>query len=82
MKILREKRGLSRGQAILFGLRMRCKSLGLARSLTKTGAILGVDSFRATALTFLRIFLITPLRFLRKVYRKLTGSTKPEPLSV
>lgn len=79
MKILREKRGLSRGQAILFGLRSRAKGVGWLRSLTKTTAILAIDSYRAIVGTLLRFMIVKPLGLLRKTVRAVTGAG-PKPL--
>ena len=69
MRILREERGLSRGQAIRFGVRTRTKTLGLLPSLFKTGAILSIDSFRAVMLNILKIVLVYPLRLIGKTVR-------------
>jgi hypothetical protein len=65
MKLLRENRGMSRGEAILFGLKSRAKSMGMWRSLGKTSAILGADAFRAVVLTALRIFVLYPLNLVQ-----------------
>lgn len=69
MRILREERGLSRGQAIRFGIRTRTKTLGLLPSLFKTCAILSIDSFRGVLLNVLKIVLVYPLRIVSKTIR-------------
>lgn len=66
MRILREERKLSRGQAILWGLKNRAKAHGLLRSISKTVSILAVDAFRASFATSLRLFVVYPLRLTRK----------------
>mmetsp|Transcript_19382 Transcript_19382/g.35106 ORF Transcript_19382/g.35106 Transcript_19382/m.35106 type:complete len:489 (+) Transcript_19382:243-1709(+) len=71
MRILREERGLSRGKAILFGIRSRKRSMGgCIPSVFKTLGILTVDSFRAVALSVLKVVLLYPLRVVGAVVRK------------
>ena len=63
MNILRNKRNMTRAQAIMFGLRSRSKSIGWVRSVGKTMSILGIDSlkfqsqayFTAAALSLARV---------------------------
>lgn len=69
MKILREKRNMSRARAILFGIKVRKSSMGMMPSFMKTIGILSVDSFRALLGTGLKVVLIYPLRFLGVVLR-------------
>jgi len=69
MRILREERGLSRGQAIRFGIRTRTKTLGLLPSLFRTGAIVSIDSFRSIVFNVLKIVLVYPLRLIGKAVR-------------
>lgn len=69
MKIVRERWGLSRGQAILFGLRSRANSYGFVRSLLKTCYILAADSFRSLLIVVVRVALLFPLSLLKKVNR-------------
>ncbi|KAL9183350.1 hypothetical protein ACHAXT_005137 [Thalassiosira profunda] len=64
MRILREDRGLSRGKAILFGIRSRKKTLGTLQSIMKTAGILGVDAFRAVFLFGIKLVLLYPLRII------------------
>jgi len=66
MKKLREKRNLSRAQAILYGIRGRSESVGLLRSLAQAGGIVGVDTFRTVLGFFLRYGVFLPIRFLNK----------------
>lgn len=73
MRILREKKNLSRGQAILWGLRSRAAATGLARSMVKTASILAIDCFRAIISTVLRIAVLVPLRLARSFVGLLTG---------
>lgn len=82
MRILREERGLSRGKAILFGIRSRKQSMGgCIPSVFKTLGILTVDSFRALVLSILKVVLLYPLRVVgaavRKVKQMLGMKVKP-----
>lgn len=69
MNILREKRNMSRTQAILFGIRNRRKSIGLIPSILKTAGILGVDSARAVLKNSLKVVLLYPLRLFGMIVR-------------
>jgi hypothetical protein len=83
MKILRDRRGLSRVGAIGFGLRNRACSQGLLRSSAKTMAILAADSLRGTALLALRLALIYPVKVVRKSIKTVASlfGTKPKASS-
>jgi len=65
MRILRQKRKLSRMQAIWWGFRNRAASFGVIPSLFKTLSILLVDAFRATLSTIVKVTLMYPIRFFR-----------------
>ena len=65
MGILR-KRGLSRVDAILYGLRIRAKSFGMARSIDQTALILLKDSFRSILSSAVRLGLFYPFRAAKK----------------
>uniref|UniRef100_A0A7S1ZIF1 NADH:ubiquinone oxidoreductase intermediate-associated protein 30 domain-containing protein n=1 Tax=Trieres chinensis TaxID=1514140 RepID=A0A7S1ZIF1_TRICV len=67
MKILREKRGMTRMQAVLFGIRSKAGSYGLPRAVASSCRILVVDSVRTIAKLALRLFLLYPLSAIRKV---------------
>lgn len=69
MKILMEKRGMSRINAILFGIKSRSASMGIIKSIFKTLSILAADMMRSLVLTVLRIFLIYPIRIVSKILR-------------
>jgi len=77
MKILTQKRGLSRSKAILFGLRCRAKSYGLLASLFQTGSIIAMDSFRTVVRAVLRLCLFYPViaisRSIRFVKKRVFG---------
>lgn len=73
MRLLREERRMSRGQAILWGVNRRSASYGILRSLGKTASILAVDTFRAIVLTSLKISLLYPLRLAGWLVSKTTG---------
>ena len=69
MKIMREKRNMSRVQAILFGIKIRQSSMGLFGSVAKTGGILGVDIARAVVKNVLKIVFLYPLRLIGGIIR-------------
>jgi hypothetical protein len=73
MKILRNRRGLSRPAAILFGLKSRARSFGVVQSVVKTLAILAADSFRGIGLLFARLTLIYPFKLVQKTIKLLPG---------
>ena len=77
MKILRTQRGLSRLQAILFGIGIRRKQSGFVLATLQAFAILAIDTFRSISGVFLKYGLFTPLRLLAK-FKKATAST-PTP---
>jgi hypothetical protein len=67
MGILRNKRNMTRSQAILFGIKSRAKSIGWIPSIGKTVGILSVDSFRGILKNFLKVLLLVPFRLVGKV---------------
>lgn len=67
MGILRNKRKMTRSQAILFGMKSRAKSIGWIPSIGKTVGILSVDSARAIVKNFLKVLFLLPLRLVGKV---------------
>lgn len=69
MKILREKRGMSREKAIIYGIKSRAKARGLVASIFKTGSILSVDVVRAVAIQVLKVCFLLPIRVFRKAIR-------------
>ena len=69
MKILRQKRRLNRINAIILGIQLRRKNMGLISSIIKTCGILSVDSFRAVIGSALRILFVYPLNFARVFIR-------------
>lgn len=71
MNILREKRNMTRMQAILFGIKARRNSIGLLRSTAKTAGILGIDSARTVLKNFLKVVLIFPLKIVNKIIRSI-----------
>ena len=81
MRILREERGMTRGQAILFGVRIRKKSMGTMSSVMKTVGILSIDALRAVVKNVLKIAFVYPLRivggFVRLVKKMLGMKVKP-----
>jgi hypothetical protein len=79
MKLLRTKRTMSRGQAMLLGLRTRAASSGWISSLAKMTAILFADGMRSIGLVALRISVIYPVRVARKTLKLLQGVTTPKP---
>jgi hypothetical protein len=73
MRLLREERNMSRGRAIMWGLKSRAAATGWMRSLVQTASILAMDSFRATLFTVVKLVLIYPLRLVGALMRLLTG---------
>ncbi|GFH45963.1 hypothetical protein CTEN210_02437 [Chaetoceros tenuissimus] len=69
MNILREKRNMTRSQAILFGIKSRKKSLGLVQSIAKTLGIISVDASRTVFKTALKFIFVYPLRLIGGVIR-------------
>ena len=69
MKILQQKRNMSRPRAIMFGITARKGSIGLFRSILKTLSILIVDSFRTLLGVVLRVVLVYPLRVMGSITR-------------
>jgi len=77
MRILTQKRGLSRAGAIRYGIRCRAKAHGLLASLFKTASIFATDSFRTVFFTIIRLCLLYPIRVIsgtiRFVKKKVLG---------
>ena len=71
-----QKRGLSRSQAILFGLRRKASSNGKIIALCQTLCMLSGDVLRASIFFTLRLAIFYPLVALRKVINFLTGKKK------
>lgn len=69
MKILQQKRDMSRTKAILFGINVRKGSMGIVPSIFKTLSILSIDTFRSVVGTALKIMLVYPLRLISDTIR-------------
>lgn len=85
MNLLREKRNMTRIQAILFGIKSRRKSIGWIPSVLKTMGILGVDSARTILRGMLKVTLLYPLRLLGMMVftiKKLLGIKVNKPSSL
>jgi hypothetical protein len=80
MNILR-RRNMSRSKAILFGIKSRSKSIGLAASVCKTAGIIGVDSARSIVKNILKVAFLYPLRlvgaFVKMVKKAMGMKVKP-----
>jgi len=80
MNILR-RRNMSRSKAILFGIKSRSKSIGLAASICKTAGIIGVDSARSIVKNILKVAFLYPLRlvgaFVKMVKKAMGMKVKP-----
>ena len=68
MNILREKRGMNRSGAILFGIKSRKQNMGLIPSIAKTLGILTVDVLRTVLKTALKIVFLYPLRLIGGIF--------------
>lgn len=76
MRLLREKRQLSRLEAIRWGFRSRAASVGVLPSLAKTIYILLADAVRATLGMAVRIVLVYPIRLLNRGLDMVRGKKK------
>jgi len=84
MKLLTETRGLSRRQAIVFGIQSRRKGRGLVRSVGKTLGIIGVDAMRAVLFNLLKVVLFYPFKVIFGVVRgikKALGMEVKKPIT-
>jgi hypothetical protein len=80
MKTLRQQRGLSRLQAILYGIGVRRSSRGLILATLQVGAIIATDALRSVFGLLLRYGLFAPLRMVAKV-NKIIKATLMKPVS-
>jgi len=78
MKILMNKRGMSRRKAILYGISSRKRGIGLIPSLSKTLSIIGIDSIRTIVKNTLKIAFLYPIRLLFLI-KKFLGKGKRKP---
>lgn len=62
MKMLMEERGLSRRQAIMFGIRQRAQSQRMFRSVMSYAGLVLVDSFRTIVRTVINYGVFLPIR--------------------
>lgn len=76
MQILREKRGLSRGSAIHYGIVVRSMKSGQFMSTMQAVAIVAIDSFRSVSGGLLKYGLLKPLKLVSSLKKRLTK--KPE----
>lgn len=76
MRILR-KRGLSRIQAVLFGVRNRIRRKGLAIALVQSVGILVEDLCRTTIFGGLKLSLFYPFVLLRMAAKPFIPKRKP-----
>lgn len=83
-KVLMEKRGLSRAQAILFAINIRRKGSGLIPAVGKTLSIIGGDAFIWAVKNALKVVLFYPLRLFFTIFRrvkKLLGMKVNPPMT-
>ena len=78
MKLLTTQRNMTRAQAILFGLKSRAASSGWISSIAKLMAIVCADGLRSLGVVVLRIFLLYPIRILRKIVKAAKSLRKNE----
>ena len=76
MRLLREKRQLSRLEAIRWGFRSRAASVGVLPSLAKTMYILLADTVRATLGIAVRVVLLYPIRLVGRGLDLVRGKKK------
>ena len=73
MRLLTEERGLTRWQAIQFGLQWRAKQVGILKSLGILFAIVLTDTVRQLTKSALRIGLLLPLKYAGKAIGGVAG---------
>lgn len=73
MRLLTKERGLSRIQAIAFGLRWRAKQVGIIKSLVKSLSIITTDALRQGTKSMMRLGVLLPLKYTTNVLGKVTG---------
>ena len=61
MKKLQQNRGISRIQAIKWGIKTKASAYGVLRALAMTTGIIAIDSFRIVLGQFLKLCLFYPL---------------------
>jgi hypothetical protein len=76
MRLLTQKRGLTRIQAIRFGTTVRARSYGWIRSILQTLAIVLVDSLRRLVVTTVLYSLIKPIVLVRNVIKAILPNKK------
>jgi hypothetical protein len=81
MKLLMEERGMSRPQAIMFGIRKRAQSYGMPRSLLSYGGIVLADTFRAVFRAVINYGIFFPLRIATLLPTLPSKILKPKPKS-
>jgi hypothetical protein len=68
MKMLMEQKGLSRTQAIMFGIRQRAENYGMFRSVLTYAGFALADSFRAVLRTVINYGVFLPIRLILKLF--------------
>lgn len=73
MKTLMKSRGLSRVQAIMFGVRCRARKQGYARASMGALQIVLVDTMRSIARSILRYGVLFPMRCVQKIFQSISA---------
>jgi Complex I intermediate-associated protein 30 (CIA30) len=83
MKKLKEKRNMSRAQAILYGVQIRSSKSGLVCSVAQVVGIVGIDLLRTVLGFLVRYGLFKPLGFINKGMKsfKIGGTTQKQQAS-
>mmetsp|Transcript_21927 Transcript_21927/g.39792 ORF Transcript_21927/g.39792 Transcript_21927/m.39792 type:complete len:386 (-) Transcript_21927:1273-2430(-) len=68
MKMLMEQKGLSRTQAIMFGIRQRAENYGMFRSVLSYAGFALADSIRAVLRTAINYGVFLPIRLILKLF--------------
>jgi hypothetical protein len=76
MRLLTQERGLTRIQAIRFGMKVRARSYGWIRSILQALSILLVDSLRRTVVSTVLYGLIKPIVLVRNIIKAILPKTK------
>lgn len=81
MKMLMEQRGMSRRQAIMFGIRQRAENYGMFRSVLSYAGFVLADSFRTVLRTVINYGIFLPIRLVLMLPTLPAKILSPKPKS-
>jgi hypothetical protein len=79
MKMLMEQKGLSRTQAIMFGIRQRAENYGMFRSVLSYAGFVLADSIRTVLRTVINYGVFLPIRLILKLFSLPEKLRSPKP---